>query len=260
MKTATLVLFFLLSLSVQAQQGIVDVQGFNFNYQDPNGSGTATSFSRDPKLSLQDVSLNILKTADGFTLDVSGAENYQFLLKDAPAFVTEAKTMVVENMNFNLSQSLSLSMNSGEFLSEKDELFLELIKLNCARETATAELIDQLISGCVRDLTLSASRFSSKPTQVVSKTSGSLAIKNLQLKSRDGKFDLSADVKAQISGKLRSHGYANYDPSTGILALKISEVKFGILNVKKMVFDELRKKQSETLVVKEPYVYFHLKK
>ena len=88
---------------------------------------------------------------------------------------------------------------------------------------------------------------------------GGVGVSALDLKTNAGKYDLSAEVKAQVSGKVKSNGNMSYDASAGKLTLKISEVKFGFLNITGKVFDELKKQQSETLKVNEPYVYYSLK-
>ena len=88
---------------------------------------------------------------------------------------------------------------------------------------------------------------------------GDLSIKSLDLKINNGKYDLSAEVKAQISGKAKSNGNMSYDPETGIMTIKILEVKFGILSVTGKVFDELKKNENDRMKVKQPNVYYRIK-
>jgi hypothetical protein len=119
-------------------------------------------------------------------------------------------------------------------------------------------------------MTLKSSKFQSQEAEeslaaVLSETiskaiSGSdVTVNSVDLKTNAGKYDLSADVKAQVSGKVKSNGNMSYDPASGKLTLKISEVKFSILNITGKVFDELKKNESDKLKVKEPYVYYTIK-
>ncbi|MBA2404478.1 MAG: hypothetical protein H0V66_06890, partial [Bdellovibrionales bacterium] len=88
---------------------------------------------------------------------------------------------------------------------------------------------------------------------------GSVGIKNLNLKVTAGKFDLSAEVKAQISGTAKGSGTIKYEAAAKKITVKVSEIKFGILDVTSQVFDELKKQESATLKVSKPHVYITVK-
>lgn len=248
----------------------VSVTNFNFTYTDPQGQGTATSFNRSPAFS-NAVSVTVDKVDKDFVLKVEGAERGEFILKDAPAFMTDASTMNVSGFNLSLSEKLTLSLNNGHFLSKDDELKLTGLNLDCNRDTSTKEIMDQLLTGCIQRMSLKSSKFSSTSVEenfvsIISDAlagaldeKGSLGINSLDLKTNNGKYDLSAEVKSQISGKVKSNGNMSYDKTNGTVSVKISEVKFGILNITGKVFDELKKKESEKLKVKEPFVHYKLK-
>lgn len=127
--------------------------------------------------------------------------------------------------------------------------------------------MDQLIAGCIQKMTFKTSRFSSQAEEGVMEalssaldnTKASLGINSVTLNATNGKFDLAAEVKAQISGKVKANGNVSYNATTGLLTLQISEIKFGLFSVRGKVFDELKKKESEKLKVREPYVYYSVK-
>ena len=81
----------------------------------------------------------------------------------------------------------------------------------------------------------------------------------LDLRTQEGRYDLAVDIKAQISGKVKSYGMISYDQSTKVLTMKITEVKFGFFNLTDKVFQELKKNESPKMVVKKPFVYLDLK-
>ncbi len=248
----------------------VSVTNFNFTYSDPHGQGTATSFNRSPAFTSA-VSVTVDKVDKDFVLKVEGAETGEFTLKDAPAFMTDAATMNVTGFNLNLAEKLTLSLTNGHFLSKDDELKLTGLNLDCNRDSTSTELMDQLLTGCLQRMSLKSSKFSSTSVEenFVSimtdalvgalDEKGNLGINSLDLKTTNGKYDLAAEVKSQISGKVKSNGNMSYDKTTGTVSVKISEVKFGILNITGKVFDELKKKESEKLKVKEPFVHYKLK-
>lgn len=253
---------------VYAESLNVNVKNFNFTYTNPHGQGTATSFSRSQFLN-EELKVTVDKLDKDFKLSVSGAETQEFEFKDAPSFMTDADTMTVSNFNLNLAERLTLSLGAGRFNSPENSLKLDGLNLDCNRDAAQAEVMDQLINGCIQKMSLKSSKFQSQDAEevlvdvishAVSKAIDSdVTVNSVDLKTNAGKYDLSADVKAQVSGKVKSNGNMAYDPASGKLTLKISEVKFSILNITGKVFDELKKKESEKLKVKEPYVYYTVK-
>lgn len=259
----------LVSGFVHAEPLHVSVKNFNFNYKDPHGEGSATSFSRNQFVN-EEVQVAVDRIDKDLKFNVTGSENLEFELKNAPSFMVEAETMTVSNFNMNLAEKLVLSLGAGRFNSKDDALKMDGLSLDCARDLSKQEIMDQLLAGCIQKMTLKNSKFSSQNTEgllgivtdsiasVVSEK-GDLGINSLDMKTNNGKYDLSAEVKSSISGKVKSNGNMSYDHVSGKLTIKISEVKFGILNITGKVFDELKKKENEKMKVKEPYVYYSIK-
>lgn len=256
-----------LSPAAFAQVNNVTIRDFNFRYTNPHGEGAATFFSRS--LVGEEVKVSVDKVDKDFHLVASGSENQEFTFKDAPSFMVDAETMDVAGFNLNFTDKLTLSLANGNFNSKDDSLKLSGLNLDCNRAAASKEVMDQLINGCIQRMALKSSKFSSQSLDAgllntmeeAMKTvvKGDLGINSLDLKTTNGKYDLSAEVKSQISGKVKSNGDMSYDETAGKLTLKIKEVKFGILNITGKVFDELKKNESEKLKVKEPYVYYSVK-
>ena len=256
------------ALTASAETLNVSVKNFNFTYTNPYGQGTAASFSRSSLIN-EELSVSVDKIDKDFRLSFSGAETQEFELKNAPAFMTEAQTMSVSGFNLNFAERLNLSLAAGRFNSTDSALKLDGLNLDCSRDQAQSEVMDQLINGCIQKMTFKSSKFQSQDveealvnvlSEAVSKSINSnVTVNSVDLKTNSGKYDLSADVKAQVSGKVKSNGNMSYEPANGKLTLKISEVKFSILDITGKVFDELKKQQSDKLQVKEPYVYYSIK-
>lgn len=251
-------LFFYSSIAISATN--VHVQDFNFTYKDPNGIGQAKVFSRafvSPAAALE---VNVDKIDKDFKISVSGAESEEFEFKDAPSFMTEAETMNISGLNLKLETELNLTLQSAKFYSKASSMALENLSLSCMRDSSSAEEMDQLINGCIKKMNLTSGKFSSALIEEsMVEVLGGVGVSSLDFNIANGKYDLQGHVKAQVSGKVKSTGQASYDGQTGVLTLKINEVKFGILNVTGKVFDELRKNESDKLKVKQPYLYISLK-
>lgn len=257
------------SLAVYADSLNVSVKNFNFTYANPHGEGTASSFTRSSLID-EELKVTVDKIDKDFKLGVSGAETQEFILKDAPSFMTEADTMSVANFNLDFAQKLNLSLGAGRFNSPDNSLKLDGLAVDCVRDLNQTEVMDQVISGCIQKMSFKSSKFQSQEavetiaavlSETISKAidGSDVTVKSVDLRTNAGKYDLSADVNAQVSGKVKSNGNMAYDPASGKLTLKISEVKFSILNITGKVFEELKKKESEKLKVKEPYVYYSIK-
>lgn len=256
----------LFSLNAFGERLEVDLQGFNFTYSEPHGTGSATRFYRNFDKLNGGVEVAVTKEVSTLNVKVRGSEVHDFTISNAPAIVQDARSMVIDEMNLKFTDHFAFDLYSGEFVSDKDTVSLEGLSWFCQRGAA-AEVMDELLLGCVEDMTLTAEKFLSEKTSrffevALAKTrlGSDLKVSKLKLKSRGGAYELSADVKAQLSGTARSKGTFSYDPASGVLTIKINEVKFGILSVKGMVFDELKKNEGDGMKVKEPFVYLKLKK
>lgn len=267
---------FLLAPSAFAKDVTVQVKNFSFNYDDPKGSGSASAFTMSGIESLAGVQVAVEKLDDIFKISVTGAENEEIEFKDAPAFMKDAKHMDIENFNLDLGAKATLSLVEGNFNSPESDLMMKGFSLDCVRDTAQTEVMDQVLSGCMKKMTVRSSDFysaskkveetsalsilsNSIQTVIKASSRGETRVKSLKLNAENGSYDLAADVKADISGKVTSEGNMSYDPTTGTLTIKISQVKFSILNVTSKVFDELKKNESDSVKVKKPYVYITVK-
>ena len=242
----------------------VHVKNFNFSYQNPHGQGEATSFSRSKNTSKESVNVSVDKVDQEFHIQVTGGEEHEFIFKDAPSFMTDADTINLSGFNLDLDRQLNLKLSSASFDSQSDSLQLNNLTLVCEKLGAEENLMDQLIAGCIQKMAFKSSKFSSQDTDALISSAldevmAGIGVNSVDFTSNNGRFDLSGEVKAQISGKVKSFGTLSYDSASGKLTVKISEVKFGFLNLTSKVFDELKKQESDKLTVKAPYVYLLIK-
>lgn len=226
----------------------VEVQQFNFKYEAPHGEGEALVFNHNMK-GIANSRVTVEKIEEDFKVSLSGSQEDEFVFKNAPAFVKNAESMYIANFNLLLNDKAALAVDSASFIDKKNELGLSSFNLNCNRDMNQVENMDQFIAGCITQMVLKASKVST----------GSTTVKAIDFKSTGGKFNLGADIKAAISGRIKGTGTLAYDSAKGLLTVKVSEVKLGILNVTGTVFKELKKLDSEKVKVSNPYVYVTIK-
>lgn len=235
------------------------VKDFNFSYTSPLGEGAASHFEWSGSAEKGEVRVFAEKNAlDQFHLKVSGSQEAEFDYKEAPEFLTSAENVSISDFNLSYTSALEVTLGTASFSSSKNDFQLKNFSLNCSRGSG-AELMDEAISGCLKMLRAKSSKFTSQGVVELQEALGGATISDLNLKISNGKYDLAAEIKAQVSGKLKSTGQASYDATSKTLTIKISEVKLSYFDVTGEVFSMLKEKESEKMKVKKPYVYLSLK-
>lgn len=247
-----------------------EIKNFNFSYQAPMGEGTADSFSYQQKTDAAQ-KVHVERLADDFKINLEGVENQEIIFKNPPDIIKNAQTINLTAFNLSLIDRALLSMSSGVFHSPDSDINLKNFNLACDRVGTFQDLLDQVLSGCVQKLNLRVGGFSSLGGEGVEHAiinaidqrhdsfKGSVGIKNLDLKIASGKFQLSAEIKAQISGTATGSGTVKYEAELKKVTVKVSEIKFGFLDLTTQVFDELKKQESQTMKVSRPYIYLTIK-
>lgn len=247
------------------------VNNLNFTYQNPHGTGNAAEIIQDGRV-WNNVQVKVDKFNNDFKFIIEGHELEEFELTNAPSLMTEAEIMSISGLNLNLKDRISLNVVSANFQSPQDKLKFDRLFFDCSRDLTQENFQDQFISGCIKNLSFKTSRFSSQldETSLITnfialfneenaKAATRVIVESVNLKINNGKYEFSADVKAQVSGKVQSNGSISYDQPAKKLTLKISEVKFGYLSITEKVFEELKKQESDQLKVNRPYVYYTVK-
>lgn len=264
-----LLLTALLSTTAFAQVSKVDIKNFNFNYQAPFGEGQADAFSYEKNVN-QSQQVKVEKVNGEFKILLEGVENQELIFKDAPSLISDAESIKLKSFNLGFAEKFSLTVASGEFNSPDKNIDLSNLNLSCDRVSAHETVVDQMITGCLQNMRFKAGGFNSQGEgldQAIMKgldeshdmVKAALGVKNVDFKLTNGKFELSAEIKAQISGKAKGNGTAKFDSKTRVITVKVSEIKFSILDVTSQVFDELKKQESLSMKVSKPYIYITIK-
>lgn len=264
-----LLLSVLLSSTAFAQVSKVDIKNFNFNYSAPLGEGTADSFSYEKSVN-EAQKVKVEKVNGEFKIVLEGVENQELSFKDAPSLINDAETISLRAFNLSFADRFGITISSGVFKSSDKSVDLNNFNLACDRTAAFPEVMDQLIAGCIQKMNFKAGGFSSSGEgfdQAFMKgldashdeVKAALGVKNVDFKVTGGKFEMAAEIKAQISGKVKGSGTVKYEQAAKKLTVKVSEIKFGILDVTSQVFDELKKQESDSIKVSKPYVYITIK-
>ena len=258
-----LLLSVLLSSTAFAQVSKVDIKNFNFNYHAPLGEGIADSFSYEKSVN-EAQKVKVEKVNGEFKILLEGVENQELTFKDAPALINDAESISLKAFNLSFAERFSLTISSAEFNSPEKNVDLSNFNLSCDRVASFPEVLDQMISGCLQKMSFKAGALRTDgegldKAFIQAVEASAMGVKNVEFKVTGGKFEMAAEIKAQISGKVKGSGTAKYEAAARKLTVKVSEIKFGILDVTSQVFDELKKQESDSIKVSKPYVYITIK-
>jgi len=161
------ILSMLLFTSLANANSQLEIKDFNFEYTDPSGHGSSDKLD-----------VRVERIDKDFNLHLSGDENGEFILKDAPGLMTDAERMKMTDLDLIFSETLNLSLASAEFSSRESSMNLNGFSLNCNR-TQDSQFMDQLITGCIQKMNLRSSVFTSEGVKVSA----------VELKTNAGKYD-----------------------------------------------------------------------
>jgi hypothetical protein len=206
-----------------------------------------------------------------FKIHLEGVENNDLTFKNPPAIIRDAESIHLSGFNLNFQDRAVLTMANGNFQSSDKDIDLKNFNLSCDRLASSPEVMDQVLNGCVQKMNLKVGGFSSLGADGVEhailaaiderhdENKSSVSIKNVDLKIAAGKFQFSVDVKAQISGTVTGSGSVKYEAALKKVTVKVSEIKFGFMDLTSQVFDQLKKQETASMKVNKPYIYITIK-
>ncbi|MFA5584511.1 MAG: hypothetical protein WDA09_09885 [Bacteriovoracaceae bacterium] len=252
--------FFTLSLfltsSLAWSVSSVKVQNFNFNYVDGSGVGTASAF--EIITSQAQVFVNRVGTDLEFT---SPLLEESVTWKDAPSLILDSK-VTVNGFNLNVDKDLVATLANAQFDSES-KMSIQNASAQCARSQGI-DVFEQLIAGCLQKGSVKFASFESRSLDsFISLLRDEVETESTQIRSLNLTFDkknfnLTANAKFGINGTLRAKGNADVDYQNKKAVIRVTEVKFGILNITGKFFSEIEKKNIKGMEVRRPYIYFTL--
>lgn len=252
-----LTLSLLLTSSLCWSVSAVKVQNFNFNYMEGAGTGSAISFEV-----IKNQSQVFVNRAGNDLVFSSSLLEENAVWRNAPSFVLDS-AVEVKGFNLHLSKTLTATLSSGKFVSDT-KMAINSVSVECARDKG-ADVFEEVINGCLEKGVVKVTDFVSQSVEsFLAKFSEkefypeNTQVRSLNLVLLNNNFNLSANAKFGINGTLKARGNAQVDYLKRKGTLKITEVKFGILNITNKFFDEVRKMEIKGLVVNQPYLYFNL--
>ena len=253
----------------------ITITNFTGAYEAPSGAGTATRFT----IPISDeftnnLTIQIEKIAGGYSLRLPDQER-EWL--DPPSALDD---VVIARWNgINLSKTVTqvnLSGTTLQTVGHAQNLNLKNLSLKCALDNSSPDEVNQLIQGCLNkegslrlgflELVKHKSDFLNELMSVVEvlvagndfTAQSTTLFENIELDIKGDNFTGQIKTKAGITATVKLNGYIRYEEGSQQVRIRIDRARAGILNVMGILFDELTKLQSDSMVVERPWVTINL--
>lgn len=235
-------LFFLLaffSLSVFANDFQGELRNLNITYNQPTGSATTDYLNIDQVLYDKFTQYEVQIQAGSLFLTTP---DEMIQIDQLPSSVIDVDQLLIRNMNMLSNQDLiQLGFSQLKGVDPNQNQEINNFSISCNKELAGSTFNETLLHSCLN-------------------INGRLRIGKY---SKDGKEQLSSlkfDTAAsklkyeiKISGlKVKGDGRTYYQ--NNMVRIRIDKAKVGPINVKKKLFDELKKQRSASFRVNSPWI------
>lgn len=264
------------SFAIQADFKKVDVTNFNGQYNTPQGSGKADTFSipiDSSKVDALNVQIEIFKGNENFQISVD--EN-EYLWEDVPSTLLEMESLNWYDIDFNTdTQRVSFNIERLQGITSDKRLNLSKLSSNCQHtRSQLSGFLDNLLESCLNGTArLRINSFQNEDKSLFSDNSQltrfihilqGLQVKtpepqqeleDIELDIQNNSFEARLKTKIVFNTTVKAEGKSYYDSDEKVIRLRIDKAKAGFINVKDKIFEELEKNQGPKLRVERPWVY-----
>ena len=221
----------------------ISISNLNLNYSDPSGVASATEFKVPGYTFSDSPNFEVEQQAGEFILS---AEDQSFRISSVPAEILALEKLLVESFSLSTNMTklrFTLAKLSGN--NSETSIMAQNVLVNCKYEKSLTGILDEVMHSCVNnDGQIKIASFIKNGKEVIANADLVFKDNNLVFKIKAAGFNVNGSGKAY------------YTP--GLLRIKIEKAKVGVLNIKKKLFAELEKNQSDNIKVSNPWIEISL--
>lgn len=240
--SALVLSFGLTLLAVPLPTHAADWLATNFSMNYDNGRGVAQAdaaqFTIEGQVyNFSNASFDVSWGADHLVIE-RPADSFRYEI--AAPFMKDVKSAQVEGLSFKaVPGQISFAVGSAKLQQVKSDTELDKTTLSCQSAAGAPDPVD----ACVEYLRLKSDGVDAGDTK----------IKEASLSVTKGKLTFAVNLSGV--GKINGEGTASHDAANKTVVLKISKVKYGIIEVTGQFFSQLKNVKSDMIKVDRPYVY-----
>jgi hypothetical protein len=235
----------LICTHIWAAEPLAQIENFNANYNEPSGEGSVDylkikesyDFKNKTEFSLEKQASKIVLSLPQEDIEIEGIPEFIHRLKQLN--IVKLQSMVKENL-------INLSFVKFDGKTQDVSLNINGFDLSCFNEVIGEDL---LLDNCINGAS------SLEVDYFVYKTDKEANIKKLSLNIKNNNFSIYLKTKGQ---NIKASGLIEFDKKEMQVVIKINKIKAGFINVKGMVFKELRKIESDKVTVNNPWITINL--
>lgn len=218
------------------------IESFNGSFVDPSGTAQAEYFSIPNYNIGENAEFAVERQAGIYILSTP----YEDIILDTlPEAIYELENLKWTDLNLvSLPLEFSLDMQALDGEHKEGEVLVETLSLSCLHSGVEDEIQNELLDACFNnDMSLGI-----KKLNIVT-SDRDLSFSKFSANVQDNKLSFRIKVKGFT---VKGSGESYFEP--GLIRIKISKAKAGIISVKGMLFDELEGIDSDNVKVNKPWI------
>lgn len=242
----------------------VRITDFTGSYDKPDGRATASELVI-PSKNKSKIEITLRGDDKGYLLSFEDREYY---FENPPAIINDIYTGNWKDLNY-VTSGRKLSASVGTFTSvvEYSDTSLRGLSVNCSEARVFENYGHQILDGCLTNSQMNLSYFKSSSSRKLLNIledlpgirASNTVVKNGSIKISNKSFNMIAEVDIGMSAKVKIEGKTEFQDDQKRVVIRIDKAKASFINIKNKIFDELKKSESDTFKVQNPYLYILLK-
>lgn len=262
-----LIIFFITPAFAGFQQ--IEIRNLNFNYVYPLGEGDLEKLSLGMSLMGATLSPVKIERTNGSFLVSSSLVDFEWI--DPFPFVHNIQEVKVNKMSALLGKGGHGAV--ADFVSvmpeNLGEFSMEGLKVHCQGTSTHPDLEDRIALDCFEKMKLEVGKlglpfdfFSPLLADIEYQADSTEEIPfgDFSFSNEEGKFQAALKVKLLISAYVRAFGFVKFDAQASTVAIRVDQIKYGILPITDIVMKELQRSiNNPKITIDPPWIYIKAK-
>ena len=231
-------LLLITSITLFAQDFTGDIRNLNVNYSHPSGTASTDYLALDDVLYTDRTNYEVELQAGSIFLTTP---DDMIQIDNLPSSVVDVDNLVITNMNMYSNSQIHIGATKLKGSDSKTSEDIDGFSITCTKQLSGSAFNETLLHSCLN-------------------VKGSLRVKKYKQKGKEQfsnlKFDTTGSkMKFEIkTSGIKAKGKGRTYYQNNMIRIKIEKANVGPINVKKKLFDALKKMRSDTFRVSSPWI------
>lgn len=246
----------------------IHIKNLDLNYVYPEGQGEFEKLSIGVELSKQTYPVQIYRREKTFDI-ISPFVDFQWL--NPITFVHNAQKVSTTKLNLNINRGEQYARGESlSFVGEKTgEILLNKYDFTCVGTSVAKDPVVRLQEDCLNKMDATVSHMelpfeflttlASQLPDVPTESEAEMPAHDFSLTLNQGDFYSYVRIKYVVRAYLKIWGHTQMENNGSTLAIRVDQIKYGILPVTTLVMNELRRQvRSPNVTIDPPWIRIKL--